>query len=298
MSADPAPSGAGADPLIRDEQHGRAVAAAIMAALMWSSGGILIRMIPWDPIPITGFRSIAGSLFLLLLFRRPRFTWSIAQVGGAFAFAIASFTYSWAIKHTAVANVVVLQNAAPIYVAVLGAILLRERPKGIDWATMGIMLGGIGLFFAGRLGPGTLAGNLAAVVSGVFAGLLTVAMRGQKNGSPIETILLGNAIMTLFAAPSMLRVEYAPGPLLLVALLGLVHLAIPFVFFNYAVKRLTAIEMSLLRIAEPVLSPLWVFLAMGEQPGLNALFGGTLVLCGLTLRSLAPAFLQRRTAAR
>jgi len=100
----------------------KAIAALLGCALLWSFGGVMIKLVQWHPMAIMGTRSIIAALFIRLTMRRkPKFNGSIAQIGGAVAYAVTVALYIPAVKMTTAANAILLQYTAPIWVALFGA---------------------------------------------------------------------------------------------------------------------------------------------------------------------------------
>ncbi|MDQ3198538.1 MAG: DMT family transporter [Verrucomicrobiota bacterium] len=251
----------------------------LLAALCWSLGGVLIKSIDWPPMAIAGGRSAIAIPIILLCIGRPRFSFSLAQIGGALAYAGTVILFVFATRMTTAANAIFLQYTAPIYVALIGRWYLRERASPIDWLVILVALIGIALFFLDRLTVAGMWGNIIALASGLcFAGV-ALFLRKEKAGSPIASILLGNGIVALAGLPFIWQAGSlgADGWWRLL-LLGVVQLALPYVFYATAIKQVTALEATLIPLLEPVLNPLWVMLALGERPGPWAIVGGLLVL--------------------
>ena len=140
---------------------------AFAAGILWSFGGLLIKWVDWSPLAISGGRSGIAALVFLAYLRRPRFTWSPVQLGAAVAYSATVITFVVANKLTTAANAILLQYTAPIYAALLGWWFLRERVTWRDWLTMGVVSGGMALFFIDKLSLGGMWGNLLAMLSGV-----------------------------------------------------------------------------------------------------------------------------------
>jgi drug/metabolite transporter (DMT)-like permease len=277
-------------------QRGRALLALTACALLWSTGGLLIKIVDWNPFAIAGTRSLIGGLLILAVVRRPRFTWSFAQIAGAVTYAGCMVCFVAANKLTTAANAILLQYTAPLYAAVLGWVVLRERVTALDWVTIGIVLGGMVLFFMDKLGVGGMAGNLFAIVSGVFFAGTMVALRKQKDDSPLESLLLSHAITFVIAIPFF----WGPAPGLPsavgLATLGVVQIGVPSFLLTYGVRRVTALQTLLTSVLEPIFNPIWVFLFLGEMPGPRALVGGAIILLAVTARSVISLRLGARPA--
>ena len=123
----------------------------LLAALCWSLGGVLIKSIDWPPMAIAGGRSAIAIPVILLCIGRPKFTFSRAQIGGAFGYALTVMLFVFATRMTTAANAIFLQYTAPIYVALIGRWYLGERASRIDWLVIAVALFGIALFFFDRL---------------------------------------------------------------------------------------------------------------------------------------------------
>jgi len=280
----------------------KAIAALTACALLWSTGGLLIKLIDWSPFAIAGVRSVVGGLLILAFVRKPRFTWSFAQIAGGVCYAGCMVLFVAANKLTTAANAIVLQYTAPLYATVLGWIFLRERTTALDWAAIIVVMGGMVLFFLDKLGTGGMAGNLLAIVSGVFFAGTMVSLRAQKEGSPLESILLSHGITFLVSIPFLWQGLPRAGaslpalsslgvpPLALglagVLCLGIFQIGIPSFLLTYGVRRVTALQTLLTAVLEPIFNPVWVFLAIREVPGPRALAGAAIIIVAVTVRSV------------
>ena len=263
----------------------KALLALTACALLWSSGGLLIKIVDWNPFAIAGLRSLIGGLLILAVVRRPRFTWSFPQMAGAVCYAGCMVCFVAANKLTTAANAILLQYTAPLYAAMLGWVFLREKASLLDWITIAVVLGGMALFFLDKLAAGGMAGNLIAIVSGIFFAGTMVALRKQKNESPLESLLLSHGITFLVSLPFL----WGPAPSLAsclgLGLLGVFQIGIPSFLLAYGVKRVTALQTLLTTVLEPIFNPVWVFVVLGEVPGPRSLVGGAIILVAVTLRS-------------
>ena len=271
------------------EERPKALLLLVATATLWSLGGLLIKSVNANPLAIAGTRSAIAIIVLLLVQRKPKFTWSFAQIGAALAYAATTISFVTATKMTTAANAIFLQSTAPIYVTLLSAWLLKERIKLLDWITVFIVMVGMVLFFLDNLSTTGILGNVVAATSGISFALFAIFMRMQKDGSPLESILLGNLLTAVIGLPFLYHsVPNAFGWVCLV-ILGVVQLGIPYILFSMAIKRVTALEAILISIIEPLLNPIWVLLILGEVPGPLALIGGLTVLAAITVRCVLAA---------
>ncbi len=261
----------------------------VVAVVLFSTSGLMIKLTTLGPLPLTAGRSLVAAAVLLVYLRRPAFTWSIAQIGGAFAFIGATVFFTAATQLTSAANAILLQFTAPIYVALFGAWFLHERIRRVDWLAMIAIGAGMTLFFAGGLTTEGLLGNIYAIFSGISLAWLVLFLRKQKDGSPLETILLGSLIAGILGTPLIFRSQPTPADWGIIAFLGVFQLGLPFILYASAIRYLDAIEAILIQALEPILNPLWVFLVIGERPSPQAMLGGAIVLGTVVARSLVMA---------
>lgn len=251
----------------------------LLAALCWSLGGVLIKSIDWPPMAVAGARSAIAIPLMLAFVGRPKFTFSLAQIGGAVGYALTVVLFVFATRMTTAANAIFLQYTAPIYVAIIGRWYLNERALRIDWLVIAVALGGIALFFMDRLTVAGFWGNIVALGSGLAFASVAIFLRKERAASPVTAIIMGNILVAVAGTPFMLGAPpLGAGDGWRLLLLGTVQLGLPYVLYGIAIKQVTALEATLIPLLEPVLNPLWVMLALGEQPGPWAIVGAALVL--------------------
>lgn len=261
-----------------------AIILLVVTATMWSLGGLLIKSINAHPLAIAGTRSAISCIIMILYVKKPKFNWSFTQIAAGVAYASMVITFVFSTKLTTAANAILLEYTAPIFVALLSAWMLKEKPKAIDWVTIMLVFGGMVLFFLDSLDAKGFAGNIFGLLSGISYALFTVFMRMQKNGSPIESVILGNAISAIVGIPFIfMSVPDFKGWLFLV-ILGVVQLGIPYIMYSEAIKNASALEASIITMIEPILNPIWVVLIIGEIPGVLSIIGGIIVIATVAIR--------------
>jgi len=269
----------------------------LLAAILWSLGGVLIKSIDWHPMAIAGGRSAIAIPLMLACIGWPKFSFSRAQIGGAIGYALTVVLFVFATRMTTAANAIFLQYTAPIYVAVIGRWYLGERALRIDWLVIAVALGGIALFFLDRLTVSGFWGNIVALCSGLAFASVAIFLRKEKAGSPVTSIILGNVIVAVAGAPFMLQSSLGDGGVWRLLLLGTLQLGLPYVLYATAIKHVTALEATLIPLLEPVLNPLWVMLTLGERPGGWAMVGAALVLAAVLTRGAVMITGRRQTSA-
>jgi len=282
------------------QQKDRGLGALALAgtAFLWSLAGLLIKLVDWNPFAIACGRSVVAAVFLLLWIRKPKFTFSMPQIGAAVASSATMFLFIYANKATTAANAILLQYGSPIFTAILGAFLLKERPRAEHWVAFAMVAGGMALFFMGDICGGSMAGNLAAIAAGVTFAAYFVFMRMQKDGSPLESNLLAHAITAIVGfvvALFMPTPQFSLKAAAAIGALGVFQIGLAAVLLSWGIKRVNAIQGSIIAGLEPVFNPLWVFLALGERPGPNALAGGAVIIAAVIGSSVVTA--RRKTRA-
>jgi drug/metabolite transporter (DMT)-like permease len=263
----------------------RSVILLVGAVVLWSTSGLFIKLSTLNPLALAGGRSAITALVLLAWIGKPRFTWSMSQIGGALSMLLTFVLFVAATQLTSAANAILLQFTAPLYVALFGGWFLGERPKSYDWWTMAAIVAGMALFFGDALSRGGMLGNILAMCSGITLAWMTLFLRKERENSA-STILLGNMLTALIGLPFLLLSPPQPVDWAILLFLGVFQLGIPFIMYSLSLRHLEAIEAILIQTLEPILNPIWVFLVVGERPGPLALLGGALVILAVALRAL------------
>ena len=268
------------------------ILAMMATAFLWSIAGLFIKIIDWNPLTIAGFRSLIASLVILLYLKRPKFHLSFPQVAAALANAATMLLFVSANKTTTSANAILLQYTGPIFTAFIGTVLLKERVRIEHWIAFPLVVAGTIAMFMDKLGGGQTFGNVLAVLSAIAFSFYFVFMRMQKDGSPLESILLSH---WLVAGIGIVASIFIPIPSIslkavgAVAVLGFFQVGVSAILFTAAIKRISAISANLIAMIEPVFNPVWVFLVLGESPGPNAIIGGLIIVASVIGVSVAGA---------
>lgn len=265
--------------------HGHILIAS--AALLWSTGGLAIKLVPLPPLGVIFWRSIISFLFLVAVFRPGLDRFRKASLGTAAVYALMILTFVTATKLTTAANAIFLQYTGPLYVLLLAPFLLKEPFRKVDALAIGAALGGMSLFFVGRLDSGALTGNLVAVASGVFFGGTVLMLRRDQSRDAMASVLLGNLFAALISLPFAIGSLALDGRgIALVLFLGIVQMGISYTLFVRGLSAVAAAEASLLGMLEPMFSPVWAFLGIGERPSGWAVLGGAIVLVSVASRTV------------
>ena len=270
----------------------KAILLLVITAVLWSSSGLFIKIISWQPLAILSARSFIATLVVFLYLRPTRLVWTKIQLAGAVGYVCAQLFFIMGTKLTASANIIFLSYTAPLYIVLFGTWFLRERPQRADWVTMPFIFGGMLLFFGDDLSFTGFRGNFFGVLSGMAMAVMVLAMRHQKSGIPANTILLGNFIGIIIGLPALTQETFTLTSIAIILFLGTFQIGLSFVLYSIAIRHLQALESTLILTIEPLLNPLWVFLILSEIPGSLAFIGGALVLGAVIVR----AYLSTRIA--
>ena len=270
----------------------------VLCAVLWSTGGLLIKWIAWPALAVAGMRSAIAAIVLLLVLRewRPRWSWWLGS--GALAGAASMLGFVVATKLTTAANAIFLVYTAPLYVALLSPWVLHEPIRRGDWLTILLAMLGLGCFCFEQLTFAGWIGNGCALGSGLATAWLVVCLRKHAAMSPLSMLVLANVLVAVAGVPFMFAAMPDPVSCGLLLIAGVGQLGLPLVLYGKAIPHVRAIEAVLIPILEPVLNPVWVLLFIGEVPSGWALLGGVIVLGAVTARGLAMVWLTPRERAR
>lgn len=274
---------------VSPQQRTQAILLLVAAGLFWSTAGVLIKYVTWHPLAIWAVRCGVSGAVLAAVIQPAWGRVTSAEWGAALTHAATTGMFIAANKLTTPANAILIQYSAPVWVALLGAWMLGEKATRGDWMTIVAVLGGVAVFFFEQLTLQGTAGNLIALAAGIGFAFHIMLLRkvASAGGQPLRAVIIGNAIGALagaywcFATPG----PSATGWAALIAL-GVVQQAGAYFCYGWAIRRVTALTGLLIPIIEPILSPVWVLLVFGEQPGRWALVGGVVVVGAVTMRAL------------
>lgn len=301
--------------------HGRAVGLMVAVTLMWSIAGVVVRHLDSAAsFEVTFWRSAFNALALAValrwmrgpdiwrnLMRAPRVVW----VSGA-CWSVMFTAFMVAVTLTTVANVLITMALGPLITALFSRVFLQHRLAPRTWAAIAVAGGGIAWMFsqgASAEGPGALLGVAVALGVPVAAAINWTVLQhvshgeGQVEGDRqdmLPAVLIGAVVSALVTLPLAMPFKASGHDIGLLALLGVVQLAIPCLLVVRLSRVLPAPELSLLGLLEVIFGVLWAWWGAGEAPGTTALTGGALVIGALVANELLamrqqPQVLENRT---
>ena len=264
----------------------KAIAEVLICAALWSTAGILMKLIPWSGFVIAGLRSLlAGAVMAVFMaVRRIRLTLSRRSAAGGAALCATLILFSVANKMTTAANAIVLQFTAPIWMLLLSAAVLKKRFRRADVLAVTLTFAGIVLFFLDGLRAGHTAGNVVALAAGLAFGLYYMSLDDCPEPERMSAVLIGHALTFLAGVPAAAATHphLSAAALLALLALGIFQLGIPYVLLAHASGWCPPLICALLGALEPLLNPVWVAVFDGERPGPAALVGGVIVIAAVT----------------
>lgn len=257
----------------------------LIAALLFSLGGLCIKMIPWNGMAINGGRSLIASMILFSYLRITKQPIIISKgtMLGALCALGATVLYSCANTLTTAANAILLQYVAPVFIILMMWAFFGERPKKMDVVTCALVFSGIACFFLDGLGTGHLFGNLLALGSGVaFAGVCM--LNKIPGGDSFSSTFLGFLTGGLVGIPFILKEHnFNATPILFILILGVFQMGIAYVCFCAGIKRTAPVTAALIAGIEPVMNPILVAIFVGEMISPISAVGGAIVLGTVTV---------------
>ncbi len=253
----------------------------MLCALCWSFSGLCVKVIPWNAYAVIAVRCLFAMVTTFLLAKDRKLKINFQIFKAAVCALMTAVTYIIAIKLTTAANAIVLQYTAPILILIYQIVFQGRKPTRLDLSAVGVILFGIVIFFIDGLSAGNFLGNMVALSSAVFfSGVFLCNAHPKAN--PPQSNLLSQMMGTVIFLPALIS-QATPDPVAWGAavVLGVVTLGLAYFFFAKGSNLISPLAASLITCIEPILSPLWVGLAVGEIPTPLAFLGMAIVLIGV-----------------
>lgn len=251
-----------------------------LAALLYSIGGLCIKVIPWNGMSINGGRTaialVVFAVYLVATKHPLRFNRWIAL--GALSVFGTNALFSMANKLTTAANTIVLQFTAPIFVMVFSALFFKKKPGKLDLAACAVVFGGILFFFVDSLSMGGGLGNLLALGSGIsYAGVFL--LNDMPDSDALSSVFWGAVCSAVTGLPFLVReTQFTTTALVSLLVLGALQVGVAYILLCEGLKTTPPVTASLISGIEPVMNPILVALFYGERIGRFALLGAAIVI--------------------
>ncbi len=263
----------------------------VLAAVMWSSSGLFAKapiFESWPPetrgILLAFWRALFAGLLLLPAVRRPQ--WDVKLIPLCASFAIMNVSYLSAMTLTTAANAIWLQSTAPWWVFLAGVAFFREPFSRLE--RVPLVIGGVGLAIIlwFEVQGQAQAGVAWGLVSGLSYAGVVISLRALRGQDSVWLVAVTHLVTATLIFPYVLYLNVWPSAVQLpvLAAFGMLQMALPYVFFARGLKSITSQEATAIGLLEPLLLPMWVYIAWSEVPDTSTLVGGGLILAGLILR--------------
>ena len=277
-------------------EHQRGTLCVFLAAVLYSIGGLCIKLVPWSGMAINGARTaialVVIGLYLKVTHHKPRMNlWILV---GAVSVCGTNILFSIANKLTTAANTIVLQFTAPIFVILFSIFLFGKKPQKLDLVACGMVLGGVLLFFVDSLSAGGMLGNVLALLSGIsYAGVFL--MNDMPESDAISSVFWGDIISAVVGLPFLgYETEFSFNTVIALIVLGIFQVGLAYILLTEGLKTTPPVTASLVSGIEPVLNPILVAVFYHEMIGPIVLIGAMVVVGSVVLYNV---ILSRQTAA-
>ena len=262
-----------------------------LAALLYSIGGLCIKVIPWNGMSINGGRTAIALVVIggYLWWVKHPLRWNRWVALGAVSVFGCNALFSVANKLTTAANTIVLQFTAPIFVMLITLLVFRRRPSRLDVITCAVVFGGVVFFFVDSLEVGGGLGNLLALLSGLaYAGVFL--LNDLPDSDAISSVFWGDVLSAVTGLPVLLReTDFSSKALISLVVLGVFQVAVAYILLTIGLKTTPPVTASLVSGIEPVLNPILVAAFYGENMGPMAVIGAAIVIGGVVIYNVCRA---------
>ncbi|HTE62774.1 MAG TPA: DMT family transporter [Solirubrobacteraceae bacterium] len=274
-------------------QHRRGQVYVALAAVAWSSAGLLQRQLSLDTATQLAGRAFFAALALLAyvaVAERGRVVQAyrsvgVAGVGFALCLAVSSGTFIAALNHTSVARVLFIQAVSPVLAALLARVFLGERLTRLSTLAMVIALAGVTLMLGAPGGGDPVGDGLALVMALAFA-LALVITRHRRDVSMAPATCLSQLMLLVVFLPLASPADVGGEDALWLAVLGGTQIGLGLVLLTIGARLIPAAQVGLITLLEVVLGPLWVWLALSERPNTATLVGGGIIIAAIVIQTL------------
>ena len=272
-----------------------AIGMMLAASVCFASGGLFMKLIPWNALAINGARNVIACIVIgiYIIVTHHRLKINSTVLIGALAMAGVTTAYSIANKLTTAGNTIILQYTAPIWIMVMMYLFFGKKPNRTGVISIMIVLLGILCFFFEGMSTGKWVGDLVALLSGVFyAGVFM--LNSFEKGDALSSVFFGQLLCGVCLSPLVLKETDFSAPVLWsVFLLGAVQVGLAYIFFTTGTKYIDPLTASIINALEPILNPVLVAVFYGEKLGRLSFLGAVIVLCGILYYNIKEAMQQK-----
>ena len=276
---------------LSDQQKGSLL--AFVAVMFITPDSLFIRLSNVDTWGLVFYRGIIPFFTVLLgmlIIYKLNFFKILLSSGyhGIFyviTFSVTNITFVVSIQNTNVANTLVMIATAPMLSAILGAIFLREPPDKKTWISIIITFLAIIYIFYDSIKLGSFYGDILGFITAIGLAVGAVVIRSAKNKNLVPAAVVGKLFVAAFALLFIESFVLVGNDQLIVPLMCILCVAIPFVLVTIAPRFIPAAEVNLFFLLETIIGPIWVWLIIKEQPSLETLQGGLIIVFTIAIHS-------------
>ena len=276
---------------LTDQQKGSLL--AFVAVLFITPDSLFIRLSNVDTWGLVFYRGIIPffTVFLgMILIYKLNFFKILFDSGYhgiiyVITFSITNITFVVSIQNTNVANTLVMIATAPLLSAILGAIFLKEPPDKKTWISIIITFFAILYIFFDSLKMGNFYGDILGFITAIGLAVGAITIRSAKSKNLVPAAVVGKLFVASFALLFIESFVLQDKDLLIVPLMCILCVAIPFVLVTIAPRFITAAEVNLFFLLETIIGPIWVWMIIKEQPSIETLFGGLVIIITIAIHS-------------
>tara|TARA_Y100000816_G_C26041372_1_gene545448 strand:+ start:362 stop:1222 length:861 start_codon:yes stop_codon:yes gene_type:complete len=213
------------------------------------------------------------------------FSMGVHGIFYALVFAITNITFIISIQNTNVANTLVMIAMAPILSAVLGGFFLKEIPDKKTWAAIIITFGAAVYIFYDSIQLGNFFGDLFGLITALGLAIGAVIVRSAKNKDLVPAAVGGKLMVAIFAVFFVESFFLVKTDMIIVPVMCVMCVALPFVLVTIAPRFISAAEVNLFFLLETIIGPIWVWVFINEQPTLETIQGGSIIILTIAIHS-------------
>ena len=266
---------------------------AFVAVMLITPDSIFIRLSnieTWGMLFYRGAIPFVVVLAGLIFFYKNNLFKALVNIGypGIFyiiSFSICNITFIISIQNTNVANTLVMIAMAPMLSAILGSIFLKEIPDHKTWIAIIITLISVAYIFHDSIEMGNFYGDLFGIITSFGLACNAVIARYAKNRDLVPSAVIGKLCVAIFAFFFVDSFFLAGTDLIIVPLMCVMCVAIPFVLVTIAPRFIPAEEVNLFFLLETIIGPFWVWVVIKEQPSIETILGGTVIILTIAIHS-------------
>jgi len=276
---------------LTDQQKGSLL--AFTAVFLITPDSLFIRLSnieTWGLLFYRGAIPFVTVLLGLLMVYKTNFFKLLFSMGRpgifyAVTFSITNITFLISIQNTNVANTLIMIAMAPMISAVLGAFFLKENPDKKTWITIFVTFLAAIYIFYDSIQLGNFFGDIFGLITATGLAIGAVVVRSAKDRNLVPSAAVGKLLVAIFAIFFVENFELVETDIYIVPLMCILCVAIPFVLVTIAPRFITAAEVNLFFLLETIIGPVWVWLIIKEQPSLETIQGGLVIITAIAIHS-------------